>query len=225
MSDETPRVLSLLSHELRGPLGVIRGYLRLIEQTATELSDQSRESIAAALRASDRIADVLEQASVLGHLQVGDVQLDLKPVTLATIVHAAVQKAALPEHCAVLFDSAGLPDVTVDADQVRLGLALATLIEAVARPQSRQVTVNISAAVTRVDNKPAVGVRIVPRTLADIEPTQTELDVRRGGFGLAIPIAALIVEQHAGRVRELKHGDRPGGILVSLPTSKNAAAS
>src|SRR5688572_323275 len=59
MSDEMPRVLSLLSHELRGPLGVVRGYLRLIDQTATELSDRSRQSIAAALRASDRMADVL----------------------------------------------------------------------------------------------------------------------------------------------------------------------
>ena len=107
MSDEAPRVLSLLSHELRGPLGVIRGYLRLIDQTATELSDRSRESIAAALRASDRIADVLEEASLLGHLQIGDVQLDPRPVALATIVHAAVQNAALPDDCTVLLDSGG----------------------------------------------------------------------------------------------------------------------
>jgi signal transduction histidine kinase len=224
MSDATPRVLSLLSHELRGPLGVIRGYLRLIDQTATELSDQSRQSIAAALRASDRIAGVLEEASLLGHLQAGDVHLDPKPVTLATIVQAAVQTAALPENCTVQLDSAALPEVTVDADRARLGLALGTLIRAVARPQSVQATVNISAALTRLNNRAAVDVRIDPRILADIEPTETELDTRRGGFGLAIPIAALIVEKHGGRVRELKQGDRPAGVLVSLPTLDNAAA-
>ena len=43
----------------------------------------SRQAIAAALRASDRMADVLGEASLLGHLQIGDVQLDAKPVTLA----------------------------------------------------------------------------------------------------------------------------------------------
>jgi signal transduction histidine kinase len=225
MSDETPRVLSLLSHELRGPLGVIRGYLRLIEQTGTELSDQSRQSIAAALRASDRMVEVLEQASLLGHLQIGDVRLDPKPVTLATLVEAAVQRAGLPENCTVLVDSAALPDVTVDADRSRLGLALGTLIGAVARPQSPQVTVNISAALTRLNNKAAVDVRIGPRILADSETTAAELDARRGGFGLTIPIAALIVEKHGGRVRELKQGDRFAGVLVSLPTSDNAAAS
>jgi K+-sensing histidine kinase KdpD len=61
--------------------------------------------------------------------------------------------------------------------------------------------------------------------LADTEPTETELDARRGGFGLAIPIAALIVEKHGGRVRELKQGDRAAGVLVSLPTADHAAAS
>jgi K+-sensing histidine kinase KdpD len=225
MSDEAPPVLSLLSHELRGPLGVIRGYLRLIEQAAPELSDQSRQAIAAALRASDRIADVLEEASLLGHLQNGDLQLHPTPAALTTIVQSAVEKANLPDGCALIFDSAALPNVTLDADQPRLGLALGTLIRVVARPQSKQVTVNVNAVLTRLNNKTAVDVRIAPQTQADTESIETQIDARRGGFGLAIPIAVFIVERHGGRVRELKQAERPAGVLVTLPTSDIAVAS
>ena len=67
--DQSPRILSLLSHELRGPLGVIRGYLRLLEQAGPELSDSHRQAVTAALKASDRAAELLDKASMLAQLQ------------------------------------------------------------------------------------------------------------------------------------------------------------
>jgi signal transduction histidine kinase len=220
MPDESLRVLSLLAHELRGPLGVIRGYLRLIDQTSTELSERSRESITAALRASDRISTVLDQASLLAHLHIGDVRLELKRVPLSTLVHAAIQAAALPQNTSVTLAVRPLPSVSVAADESRLRTALATFVEAVARAQSSRVIVEITARSTRLAGKAAVRLCIGPRTLAGVDPAETELDLRRGGFGLLLPIAAFIVNAHGGRVRELRHGERNAGVLVSLPLAK-----
>ena len=217
MPDESLRVLSLLAHELRGPLGVIRGYLRLIDQTSAELSPRSRESIAAALRASDRIGDVLDEASLLAHLHVGDVRLEFKRVALSTVVHAAIQAATLPENTPVTLNARPLPAVTLEADESRLRTALATFIEAVARAQSSRVIVEIGATRARLGRKAAVRLRIGPRTLAGVEPAESEVDLRRGGFGLLLPIAAFVVNSHRGRVRELRHGERSVGLLVSLP--------
>lgn len=217
MPDDAPRVLSLLSHELRGPLGVVRGYLRLLEQSATELSPRSRETVAAALRAGDRMADVLDEASLFAHLQIGSVKLELKKVPLATIVHAAIQAAVLPAGSQVDLDAAALPSVTLEADEVRLRTAIATFIAAVARAQSNIVVVEISATRTRFSGKHAVRLRIGPRTLSGVQATDVELNLTRGGFGLAIPIAAIVVEGHGGRVRELRHGDRSAGLLLTLP--------
>jgi signal transduction histidine kinase len=217
MPDDAPRVLSLLSHELRGPLGVVRGYLRLLEQSAPELSQKSRQTVAAALRASDRMAGVLDEASLLAHLKIGDVTLELKPVLLDTLVHSAIQAAALPEGSQVDLDAAALPSVSLDADGARLRSALATFITAVARAQSSHIVVEISATRTRLSGKRAVRLRIGPRTLSGVSGSEVELDTSRGGFGLAIPIAAVIVEGHGGRVRELRHGDRSAGLLLSLP--------
>jgi two-component system OmpR family sensor kinase len=218
MSEELPRVLSLLSHELRGPLGVIRGYLRLIIQTGHELSNRSRESIEAALRASDRMGHILDEASFFAQLQMGDVRLEPKRVPLTAVVHAAIQAAGLPADSRVDLDSETLPNVTLDADEPRLRMALATFVSAVARAQSSNVVVQISGAQTRLGGKRAVRLRIAPRSMSGVDATEGELNAKRGGFGLAIPIAAVIVEGHGGRVRESRHGDRSAGLLVTLPT-------
>jgi len=217
MPEDAPRVLSLLAHELRGPLGVIRGYLRLLDQSSPELSERSRQSVEAALRASDRIAEVLDQASLLAHLRIGDLRLESKKVPLATIVHSAIQATILPEGSRVDLDAAALPSVNIEGDESRLRTAIATLIATVARAQSSTIIVEISATRTRLAGKQAVRLRIGPRTLSGVQATEVELNTIRGGFGLAIPIAVVIVEGHGGRVRELRHGDRTAGLLVSLP--------
>jgi signal transduction histidine kinase len=219
MSDETPRVLSLLSHELRGPLGVIRGYLRLIDQSGGDLPEKLRQAVAGALRASDRMADVLDEASVLAHLRLGGISLEPRRVALSTVVYAAIQAASLPEESRVDLDAAALPAVTLDADEPRLRSALATLITTVARAQTNQVAVEIQATRTRLGRQPAVRLRIAPRTLSGVDATEVELNTGRGGLGLALPIAACVIERHGGRVRELRHGDRPAGIAVALPVA------
>ena len=220
MPDETPRVLALLSHELRGPLGVIRGYLRLMMQTGSELSEQSKQSIAAATRASDRMADILDEANLFAHLRMGDVRLESTRVPLGTVVHAAIQAAGLPATSTVDLDAAALPNVSITADEPRLRAALSTFISAVARAQSSSVVVEISARRARLANKRAVRLRIRPRTMSGVDATETDLDMRRGGFGLAIPIAAFVIEGHGGRVGELRHGDRSAGVIVTLPTAE-----
>jgi signal transduction histidine kinase len=220
MADDLPRVLSLLSHELRGPLGVIRGYLRLITQTSGELSEPSRECIAAALRATDRMADILDEASLFAHMNMGDVKLAPKRVPLATVVHTAIQAARLPQDSLVDLDSTALPNVTLDADEPRLRTALATCITAVARAQASNVVVQLSTTPTRLAGRRAIRIRIGPRTVSGVETTEAELDVRRGGLGLALPIAAAIVNGHGGRIRESRHGDRSDGLLVTLPTAE-----
>jgi signal transduction histidine kinase len=219
MADDLPRVLSLLSHELRGPLGVIRGYLRLVMQTSHELSDRSKQSIDAALRASDRLAAILDEASLFAHMQRGEVPLEHRRVPLRTVVNAAIQAAGLPDDSTVDLDSEALPEVMLDADEARLRMALATFITAVARAQSSNVIVQISATLTRIASRRAVRLRIGPRTVSGMEGTEGELNAKRGGFGLAIPIAAAIVDGHGGRVREARYGERSAGLLVTLPVA------
>ena len=217
MADDTSNLLSLLSHELRGPLGVVRGYLRLITQSNEPLSERSKVAIDAALKASDRLASILDEASLLAHLRLGDVVLESKRLPLSSLLNAAVQASELPEGSTVTLDVAPVMTAALSADEARLRAALATLITAVARAQSRAVTVELSATPSRLGGKPAVRLRIGPKTVSGVEATESDLNEKRGGFGLAIPIAATTIAAHGGRVRELHQGDRTAGLVVTLP--------
>jgi hypothetical protein len=77
--------------------------------------------------------------------------------------------------------------------------------------------VDVSASPGRLPDVEAVQLTVLPRGSSEPGTTETELNVGRGGFGLAVPIAAVIVEGHGGRVRELRSGDRNAGIVVTLP--------
>lgn len=219
MPDEAPRVLALLSHELRGPFGVIRGYLRLLDQSATELSDRSREAVVAALRASDRLAEVLDEASLLAHLQIGDFRLDPKKTPLDTLLQSAIQAAALPAGFRIGLDLAALPPATIEADVVRLPKALASLIGVVARAHSNATGVELTATPTRLREHAAVALRVLAHPTSELPVSEADFMATRGGYGLALPIASLVLQRHGGLVRELRHGDRSAGMLITLPVA------
>ncbi|HYU78895.1 MAG TPA: histidine kinase dimerization/phospho-acceptor domain-containing protein [Vicinamibacterales bacterium] len=216
LPDEMSRVLSLLSHEMRGPLGVIRGYLRFIEQSDEPLSERTENAIAAALRASARLADLLDEASLVAHLRLGDVPIDRARMALAALVESGVTRASLPKET-VAFDAASLPDVCVEVDHERMSAAVATLIEVTARSQSDRAVVRIEGEQLVIGDEPTVRLRIIAPVAHDLAISEMELNVVRGGFGLAVLLAAMVVTAHWGSVRELYAGDRRIGVLLALP--------
>lgn len=217
-SDQSVHVLSLLSHELRGPLGVIRGYLRLLEQTGPDLSAQHRQAVSAALKASDRAADLLTQTSMLAQLQRRETPLDLKPVALNDLLTIAVEGSRAAGPPAVRLEMSEVPATQVAADATLLQGALAALVAAVVRAQARDTTVNIAAAAHARDGTAGVTITIATDASA-AALTECALDITRGGLGLDLPIAQHLMGAHGGELRELRDGDRYAGVVVWLPTT------
>ena len=217
-SDQSPRVLSLLSHELRGPLGVIRGYLRLLEQTGPDLSDQHRQAVSAALKASDRAADLLTQTSMLAQLQRHETPFDFKRVAFKDIVAAAVEDVRLPRDPAVRLDVAEGPAALISADEALLRGAIATLCSAVVRAQAAETTLKLAVDEQARDGVAGVRLKIAADTSSEAL-TERPIDITRGGLGLDLPIAQHLIAAHHGEVSELGRGERFAGMVVWLPTT------
>jgi len=218
-SDQSARVLSLLSHELRGPVGVIRGYLRLLEQTGAELSDQHRQAVSAALRASDRAADLLTQASMLAQLQRDETPLVFAPVAFNALLESAAAGVQLPDTPAVRLDVQNtVAGATIAADANLLRGALTTVIAAVVRAQPRDATVYVS---TRPQPQAgADGIAIAVATVRSLDGLIDQpIEIMRGGMGLELPIAQHLIAAHHGDLRGLADGDRAAGMLVWLPST------
>jgi signal transduction histidine kinase len=217
--EELGRLLSLISHEVRAPLGVMRGYMRLLEQQGTELSESHRHAVAAALKASERAAEILGQVSALARLQHDDAGPALKPTPLEPILRAAVHAVAMPPEPIVTVHVGDTPAVSVAADEDLLRVAVAGLTSAVIRAQAMDCRVHLLTHEEARDSRPGVTLIIATSDVVHTGVQQVPLDVMRGGLGLDLPIAAFIIAAHHGCVSERREHGRFGGIAAWVPRS------
>lgn len=214
--DELGHLLSLVSHEVRAPLGVIRGYMRLLQQQATELSEQHRQALAASLRAAERAAEIINQVSALARLHRREVALSPKPTLLEPLLRAAIHEVVMPGDPVVTIHVGDVPAVPVVADEPLLRTALVALTTAVVRAQSSDNRVHLVAREEQRDNLRGLTLTISSAD-AKSEDDDRPLDIMRGGLGLDLPVAAFIVDSHGGQVREQRANNRLTGFSVWVP--------
>lgn len=204
-------LLSLASHELRQPAGVIRGYLRLLDQDPA-LPERRRKAVHDAMRAADRLAGLLDEMGDLASLANDTTRLTPKSLSLRSVLTQAVQAATLPDDADIDLDVAAPTDVRLRADETRLRDVFATLIGAVARAQTGAATIELRLVKTPRGRH----VTVLPRSLNGGKVVDRPLDMIRGGSGLRLPIADAIVQAHGGRLRERWIAGRWCGFVVRL---------
>jgi two-component system, OmpR family, sensor histidine kinase ArlS len=214
--DDFGRLLSLISHEVRAPLGVMRGYMRLLEQQGTELSEPHRHAVTAALKASERATEILGQVSALARLQRQDV-VTLKPTPLEPLLRTAVHAVTMPPEPIVTVHVGDTPALTLRADEDLLRVAVAGLTSAVVRAQAVDCRVYLLTREELRDDRRGVMLTIATTDVEHTRARQVPLDVMRGGLGLDLPIAACIIATHRGSVCERREDDRFAGIAAWIP--------
>lgn len=206
-----PTLLSLASHELRGPTGVVRGYLRLLEQEPA-LGERPRRVIAELTRATDRLAALLNELSELAHLTDGRVKLTLRSMSLRSVLNQAVQAVELPEDVDVNLDVVAPADVRMRVDEARLRAAFCTLIVTLARAQAGSTGFDLRLT----KGRSSAQVIVQPRSLGRGTVVEQAVDFSRGGTGLLLPIADAVIRAHGGRLRERWVAGRWAGFVVKL---------
>jgi signal transduction histidine kinase len=218
------QILSLLSHELRSPLGVVRGYLKLLNQQQTEISDPHRQAVAAALKASDRCVDLLAQASALAQMWRRETPVHRQPIALSNVFQSLVQTIRTADDHPLPIAVDSVVDVTLTGDSALLLTALTSLGTAVHRAQPDHGIVHISARVASSAGRDGIAIEIAPKGLSLDTASGTPLDLRRGGLGLELPMAAAIVDAHRGTITE-RRSDSRMAVVVWLPTSEAAPSA
>ncbi|MGE3404200.1 MAG: sensor histidine kinase [Vicinamibacterales bacterium] len=225
MTDELfPRAMSLAVHELRTPVTVAAGYLRmLLKEQAGPITDKQRKMLEEAERACGRIGALVAEMSEMGKLESRELQIARAPFDLDALVAEVASDMHEGHDRGVQLDlrGAGQP-VMVTGDRARIVTAVRALTHATLRERGEPGTV--VATVATATGSPAWGVFAVGDADA-IDAlvagagtaTSDGFDEWRGGMGLALPVARRVVDALGGALWSAA-GDRPrAGSALRLP--------
>ncbi|MBG0816440.1 PAS domain S-box protein [Planomonospora sp. ID82291] len=229
MKDE---LVALVSHELRNPIGTLRGYVEMLVD-APGLTGTQRMFADVIERTSAHLLDLVDDLLDLARLDAGQVAVDPRPVSLTRLVRQAVddhRAAAAAKDLTVTTDlAAHLP---VHADPVRLRQVLDNLLSNAVKytPAGGAVTVGLhgddagrAAVVTVADTGIGVPAGEYPHLFGRFFRASTAQEAGIKGTGLGLAVTRAIVEAHGGSVAA---APREGGgtvFTVRLPVGPSPA--
>jgi len=213
--------LAVLAHELRNPLAPLLTCLELMRtpETNTHSLGRWRTIMERQVRNLTRLVDDLLDISRVTR---GKIELQKRPVELATVVARAVETTR------PLIDSRGLQvsvlvdrSIRLEADPLRIEQVLANLLNNAAKYTPSGGRVEIEAKRDGEDVVVAVrddGMGIAPDMLPRIFDLFVQGEEAQGGLGIGLMLARTLVELHGGTIRASSPGQGQGStFVVRLP--------
>lgn len=228
--------LKVISHDLRGPLTLVLGYVQAVLQHLPPGSsfDQDRRNLTAAINATQRLDKMVGQIVDAARLEAQILTLAPTEVDIVPIVREQIRKARRrhPERTI----RASIPDDVpmVLGDPRRIGQMLGSLLSnaILFSPETSDVSVSLSSGDDAVEI--AISDQGIGLTESEKEhifekfyrPERAQ-SVRREGLGLSLLVVAGIARMLNGQLRVESPGPERGSTFyLSLPittTSPSAA--
>jgi signal transduction histidine kinase len=215
-----PRLLGLAVHELRTPISVGSGYLRMLLMSDGTLTDRQRQFVTESQNAWKRMTTLAEEMSVLSNLEAGTFKLDRKRIDLGRLLVETVASLPPTEETAVEVKLTTSPRAsTIQADPVRLKMALTSLLFALRREVVSSAILFVREAHRVYEGRQASWVVVgdadhIDPLAAATPDTLAVFDEWRGGSGLRLAIARRIIGAHGGVVWSPGDGTRAGAVLM-----------
>ena len=200
--------VSTVSHDLRSPLTLVRGYATMLEMVG-ELNVQQKDYVDKITQGVESMKRLVNNLLDLGRIDAG-IGLKIEPVYISLIVGevmAELQPNALQKKIDFSVESAIDKDVQVEADPALLKQALFNLAENAIKYSNDggKVTISVRQKGDFIDFEVQdTGIGIAPLDLPHMfekfyRSTRREAYKQRG-TGLGLAIVKSIIERHGGEV-------------------------
>lgn len=216
--------VSTVSHDLRAPLTLMRGYGTMLTMMGT-MNDQQKEFVRKILGSVDQMAALVDNLLDLGRIEAG-VGLSLEVVQIGHVLREVAdayrpQAANKQITLEVELDEGS---ETIEADPTLLRQAIANLVDNALKytPQKGLVRVRASqeAGVQRIvieDNGLGIAPTDQARLFEKFYRARRPETLKEKGAGLGLAIVKSIVEQHGGRVRVDSRLGMGSAFTLELP--------
>ena len=219
------RLLSLAVHELRTPASVVGGYLRMLQRdTDSPMTERQRKMIDEAEKSCARLVALIAEMSEVSRLDAGVVALGHERLDLFPLVQDVAKGVHEARDREVRLEVRGeVSGAAILGDGARLKGALDAVFRAVLREQPASCIVVVDRRLEKKSgdaNSAVVVVAPDARVQASYEASRSVFDEKRGGMGLALPLARRVIERHGGRLWAPEHAEERGAAIVSFPLSE-----
>ena len=210
-------ILHVLAHELRTPVGIAHGYVRLLlEERLTQESDR-RRALEQMQKALGRLSDLSHESTALAAWYEQDHSTPYPTDARTLIEHVADVQYDFP----VTVDASEVPEGTTlkTTDEQSLRFALTGVVRATAR-ELRGMTCDVVARVVDGSFEMLTGPAelIEPLGAGPGAPTAGPIALERGGLGLALVHSAIVLDAHHAQ-RWTMNGSRQT-VGLRLPLQK-----
>lgn len=220
--------VSSISHDLRTPLGFIKGYATTLLRKDILVEDETRQEFLGIIcEETEKLQELIDNLLDASRLQAGALSVEKKPFNLAGLVERLLEKARTTtgKHNLVSSLTASVP---VLADSRRIEQVMVNLLDNAIKYSPRGGRITIQGAVDEKDITISVadeGEGIPPEDLGRIfdafyrRDDQVTHSVRGSGLGLAI--CRGIVEAHGGRIWAESVAGKGSTFSFSLPLDRD----
>lgn len=225
--------LAVVSHELRTPLHAILGWLAVIERGG-DVGPNLQRALGVIRRNAEAQSHLIDDLLDLARIEQGKLEIDRKPVDLASIVAAVCEsQAQVATDRKVALQHQAVPEAMVRGDPLRLQQVVANLLGNALKftPAGGRVTVQLRRdgdvhVLDVVDTGKGIAPEMLDRVFERFAQDDTSGKRRYGGLGLGLAVVRHIVELHHGHVSVRSEGEGRGATFtVRLPALDRGTAA
>lgn len=200
--------VSTVSHDLRSPLTLMRGYATMLEMAGT-LNDQQKNYVKMIVHGVDNMAKLVSNLLDLGRIDFGiGLQVENIPVLdILERVTGSLQMQAKQKQISLGVEIPKDMPHAIEADQALLQQALYNLVENALKytPEGREITVHLQtspSALTFAVQDTGIGIPEgdIPRLFEKFFRGTNRQALAQRGTGLGLAIVKSIAERHGGKV-------------------------
>lgn len=216
-----------LAHEIRNPLGAIKGAVQVVEHDMQRLDPHTQEFLGVIVEEVERLNRVVTQFLSYSRPFRGD----MEPVIVPDVVRATLRLLAKENAERASFEEPAqeVPSVRGDADALRQVLHNLVLnaLDAVGDDPNGKVWLEVGVRSRGLPSGDAIAIHVRDNGPGLSPHTMTNLFVpfhttKSGGTGLGLPICQRIVENHRGHIEVANNPERGARFTIVLPVDDGA---
>jgi PAS domain S-box-containing protein len=218
-------LLCAITHELRLPLSVIKGYATTLLDPDVKWDEKQKRTFLEEINLnSDRLGRLIQDLLQMSFIDAGMLKPDLQRISCQDICDSAIHMVSkiAPNHNLLSNAGSELPDVA--ADKERIVEVISNLVENAVKFSQQGTNIEISAdciegevVFSVKDEGVGIPALLINRVFDRFFQARNASGSTKGGIGLGLPICRGIITAHGGRIWVESEEMKGSKFSFSLP--------